>query len=100
MKQQEDLEKDKDALPVSQADDLIDFYHLKSRKGLSQVELEDAVATDLKRATGFNSGRDATTHTPHSHKSRRRRLHSTLLQASHHLTPPMYDPYTPRATKK
>jgi hypothetical protein len=28
---------DKDALPVSQADDLIDFYHLKSRKGLSQV---------------------------------------------------------------
>jgi coatomer subunit beta len=56
LKQQEDLEKDKDALPVAQADDLIDFYHLKSRKGLSQVELEDAVATDLKRATGFNEG--------------------------------------------
>jgi len=55
-KQQEDEAKDKDAAPVSQADDLIDFYHLKSRKGLSQVELEDAVATDLKRATGFNSG--------------------------------------------
>mmetsp|Transcript_9201 Transcript_9201/g.38980 ORF Transcript_9201/g.38980 Transcript_9201/m.38980 type:complete len:964 (-) Transcript_9201:1042-3933(-) len=39
--------------PEAQADDLIDFYHLKSRKGLSQVEIEDAVATDLARATGF-----------------------------------------------
>ena len=36
----------KEEKPKSQADDLIDFYHLKSRKGLSQVELEDAVATD------------------------------------------------------
>ena len=44
----------KEEKPKSQADDLIDFYHLKSRKGLSQVELEDAVATDLRRATGFN----------------------------------------------
>ena len=42
-----------DAAPEAQADDLIDFYHLKSRKGLSQVEIEDAVATDLARATGF-----------------------------------------------
>ena len=55
VRQQEDLEKDTNAAPVAQADDLIDFYHLKSRKGLSQVELEDAVATDLKRATGFGS---------------------------------------------
>lgn len=40
------------ALSVAQPDDLIDFYHLKSRKGMSQLELEDAVANDLKRATG------------------------------------------------
>ncbi|KAG6388124.1 hypothetical protein SASPL_153323 [Salvia splendens] len=36
----------------SQPDDLIDFYHLKSRKGMSQLELEDEVQDDLKRATG------------------------------------------------
>jgi coatomer subunit beta len=56
VKQKEDEEADKDKPPVSQADDLIDFYHLKSRKGMSQVEIEDAVATDLKRATGFGAG--------------------------------------------
>ena len=44
--------------PAAQADDLIDFYHLKARKGLSQVELEDEVATDLARATGFGLGGD------------------------------------------
>ena len=53
IKQQDEDSKDLDAAPVAQADDLIDFYHLKSRKGLSQVEIEDAVATDLARATGF-----------------------------------------------
>ncbi|GFQ00398.1 coatomer subunit beta-1 [Phtheirospermum japonicum] len=37
---------------ISQPDDLIDFYHLKSRKGMSQLELEDEVQDDLKRATG------------------------------------------------
>jgi coatomer subunit beta len=42
-----------DAAPVAQADDLIDFHHLKSRKGMTQLEIEDAVATDLARATGF-----------------------------------------------
>ncbi|CAI9772377.1 unnamed protein product [Fraxinus pennsylvanica] len=36
----------------SQPDDLIDFYHLKSRKGMSQLELEDEVQDDLKRTTG------------------------------------------------
>ncbi|KAB1996166.1 hypothetical protein ES319_D13G212900v1 [Gossypium barbadense] len=36
----------------AQPDDLIDFYHLKSRKGMSQLELEDEVQDDLKRATG------------------------------------------------
>jgi len=45
--------------PVSQPDDLIDFYHLKARKGLSQVELEDEVATDLARATGFGAEGEA-----------------------------------------
>ena len=57
-KQKEDEEAVKDQPPISQADDLIDFYHLKSRKGMSQVEIEDAVATDLKRATGFGAGKD------------------------------------------
>ncbi|XP_021911480.1 coatomer subunit beta-1-like [Carica papaya] len=36
----------------AQPDDLVDFYHLKSRKGMSQIELEDEVQDDLKRATG------------------------------------------------
>ncbi|CAN6985400.1 hypothetical protein IGI04_000606 [Brassica rapa subsp. trilocularis] len=36
----------------AQPDDLIDFFHLKSRKGMSQLELEDQVQDDLKRATG------------------------------------------------
>ncbi|KAH6555339.1 hypothetical protein KP509_1Z263900 [Ceratopteris richardii] len=36
----------------AQPDDLIDFYHLKNRKGMSQLELEDEVQDDLKRATG------------------------------------------------
>ncbi|CAN1843769.1 Coatomer subunit beta-1 [Linum perenne] len=41
----------------AQPDDLIDFYHLKSRK----LELEDEVQDDLKRATGefINDGNDA-----------------------------------------
>ncbi|KAL1210436.1 Coatomer subunit beta-1 [Cardamine amara subsp. amara] len=36
----------------AQPDDLISFFHLKSRKGMSQLELEDQVEDDLKRATG------------------------------------------------
>eukprot|EP00897_Mesotaenium_endlicherianum_P005514 jgi/Mesen1/4991/ME000248S04270 len=44
--------KAKAQISVSQPDDLIDFYHLKSRKGMSQLELEDEVQNDLKRATG------------------------------------------------
>ncbi|CAK8531568.1 unnamed protein product [Lathyrus sativus] len=36
----------------AQPHDLIDFYHLKSRKGMSKLELEDEVQDDLKRATG------------------------------------------------
>ncbi|KAM7476164.1 hypothetical protein LguiB_023407 [Lonicera macranthoides] len=45
----------------AQPDDLIDFYHLKSRKGMSQLELEDEVQDDLKRATGefMRDGDDA-----------------------------------------
>nr|XP_016437787.1 PREDICTED: coatomer subunit beta-1-like [Nicotiana tabacum] len=44
--------KAKAQISHSQPDDLIDFYHLKSRRGMSQLELEDAVHDDLKRATG------------------------------------------------
>lgn len=51
--------KARSGAPAAQPDDLIDFYHLKSRKGLSQVELEDEVATDLARATGFGVEGDA-----------------------------------------
>ena len=38
---------------MAQPDELIDFHHLKMRKGLSKVELEDSVASDLARATGL-----------------------------------------------
>ncbi|KAL6527054.1 hypothetical protein OROGR_016144 [Orobanche gracilis] len=44
--------KAKAQISHSQPDDLIDFYHLKSRKGMSQLELEDQVQDDLRRATG------------------------------------------------
>lgn len=50
-RENEDL-KAKAMVSYAQPDDLIDFYHLKSRKGMSQLELEDEVQTDLKRATG------------------------------------------------
>ncbi|GKA05439.1 coatomer subunit beta-1 [Tanacetum coccineum] len=43
--------KAKAQVSYAQPDDLIDFYHLKSRKGMSQLELEDQVQDDLKRAT-------------------------------------------------
>ncbi|KAG6739130.1 hypothetical protein POTOM_056716 [Populus tomentosa] len=53
--------KAKAQVSYAQPDDLIDFYHLKSRKGMSQLELEDEVQDDLKRATGefINDGDDA-----------------------------------------
>ena len=35
---------------MTQPDELIDFHHLKSRRGLTQLELEDEVATDLQKA--------------------------------------------------
>ncbi|GJN06333.1 hypothetical protein PR202_ga24053 [Eleusine coracana subsp. coracana] len=44
--------KAKAQISHSQPDDLIDFYHLKSRRGMSQLELEDEVHDDLKAATG------------------------------------------------
>ncbi|KAG0463163.1 hypothetical protein HPP92_021639 [Vanilla planifolia] len=44
--------KAKAQISHAQPDDLIDFYHLKSRKGMSQLELEGRVQDDLKRATG------------------------------------------------
>ncbi|KGN58492.1 coatomer subunit beta-1 [Cucumis sativus] len=53
-KQRHETEEIKARAQISHAqpDDLIDFYHLKSRKGMSQLELEDEVQDDLKRATG------------------------------------------------
>ncbi|KAE8658662.1 Coatomer subunit beta-1 [Hibiscus syriacus] len=53
-KQLQETEELKAKAQVSHAqpDDLIDFYHLKSRKGMSQLELEDEVQDDLKRSTG------------------------------------------------
>lgn len=42
------------AKSYAQPDDLIDFGHLRSRKGgISQLELEDQVTSDLARATGL-----------------------------------------------
>eukprot|EP00887_Chlorella_sp_A99_P002075 scaffold21.g2075.t1 len=38
---------------VAQPDELIDFHHLKMRRGMSQLELEDQVHADLARATGL-----------------------------------------------
>ncbi|XP_074569847.1 coatomer subunit beta-1-like [Curcuma longa] len=53
--------KAKTQISYAQPDDLIDFYHLKSRKGMSQLDLEDEVQDDLKRATGefMKDGDDA-----------------------------------------
>ena len=39
--------KAKDSRIVAQADDLIDFVQLKSKKGLSQIEIEDEVTTGV-----------------------------------------------------
>lgn len=42
-----------DVKDTAQPDELIDFHHLKARRGMSQLELEDEVQTDLQRATGL-----------------------------------------------
>lgn len=42
-----------DVRDTAQPDELIDFHHLKARRGMSQLELEDEVQTDLQRATGL-----------------------------------------------
>lgn len=44
---------------AAQPDELIDFSHLKARRGLSQLELEDEVASDLQRATGLADSESA-----------------------------------------
>lgn len=38
-------QKKEDAKMACQPDDLIDFVQLKSKKGLSQIEIEDEVTT-------------------------------------------------------
>lgn len=45
--------KKEKAKSISQPDELIDFHHLKARRGMTKLELEDAVAADLARATGL-----------------------------------------------
>jgi len=52
--------KSKNALPAVQPDDLIDFYHLKNTKGMSQIEIEDSIATDLQRAMGASTADNTT----------------------------------------
>ena len=42
-----------DSHAQAQPDELIDFHHLKARRGMSQLEIEDQVQTDLQRATGL-----------------------------------------------
>ena len=42
-----------EAKAAAQPDELIDFHHLKARRGMSQLEIEDEVQTDLQRATGL-----------------------------------------------
>ena len=46
----------------AQPDELIDFSHLKTNRGLTQLELEDEIATDLKRATGLATTSSTDTH--------------------------------------
>ncbi|EFN54954.1 hypothetical protein CHLNCDRAFT_56190 [Chlorella variabilis] len=53
--------KQEKAKSLCQPDELIDFHHLKMRKGLSKVELEDSVASDLARATGLADAASAAT---------------------------------------
>lgn len=42
----------KDQVSHAQVNDLFDFHHLRSRKGMSQRELEGEVQDDLKHAAG------------------------------------------------
>ncbi len=64
-----------DKQAMAQPDELIDFHHLKSRRGMSQLELEDEVATDLQKATGL-----VDTHTiDSSHLNRVLQLTGSLL---------------------
>jgi len=53
-----ELEAEKDAKlsTCAECDDIIDFHHLKSRKDMSQLELEDSIARDVAKATGFGEG--------------------------------------------
>ena len=49
--------KAQERISATQPDDLIDFHHLKARKGLSQIEIEDEVTTGAGRA-GRGEGQD------------------------------------------
>lgn len=46
-------DKRKEAEQVQQPDELIDFVHLKNKRGLSALEIDDEITSDLQRATGM-----------------------------------------------
>lgn len=43
----------REAEQLQQPDELIDFVHLKNKRGLSALEIDDEIASDLQRATGM-----------------------------------------------
>lgn len=52
-----------DIKDTAQPDELTDFHHLKARQGMSQLELEDEVQTDLQH----NQGLHKKPNVPHLH---------------------------------
>lgn len=43
----------REAEQLQQPDELIDFVHLKNKRGLSALEIDDEIHSDLQRATGM-----------------------------------------------
>lgn len=54
-KQYQDAADDRarEAEQLQQPDELIDFIHLKNKRGLSALEIDDEITSDLQRATGM-----------------------------------------------
>lgn len=59
-------QKKEDAKCACQPDDLIDFVQLKSKKGLSQIEIEDEVSTGGEGMKFDHQSDGAATIAPHS----------------------------------
>lgn len=51
-------EREDEKHSTAQPDDIIDLHHLKTAQGMSQVELEEEVATDMERAAGSQAKDD------------------------------------------